>query len=56
MSAAPSTHPSARLTALGEVELIFPFRQDLVDALKTEIPVRFRTWDVDEKRWRVMGA
>lgn len=43
---------SARETAFGEVELLCPFREGLVEALK-EIPGRFRSWDPDEKVWRV---
>jgi hypothetical protein len=47
---------SARMTAFGEVELVFPYREALVDDLKQEIPARFRRWDPDDKVWRVMGA
>jgi hypothetical protein len=45
---------SATLTAFpGEVELLFPYRADLVDELKEQIPARHRRWDPDDKVWRV---
>lgn len=50
------TRARATLTAFGEVELTFPFSEDLRDALKSEIPHRFRTWDNEDRVWRVMGA
>ena len=48
--------PSASRTPFGEIELSFPYAPDLVDALKTEIPARFRRWDPDDKVWRILGA
>jgi hypothetical protein len=50
---------SARLTPFGEVEIRTPYSERtrlLVDALKIEIPGRFRRWDAEDKVWRVMGA
>jgi hypothetical protein len=47
---------SARATAFGgEIELRFPFCQELVDALK-ELPVRSRKWDKADRVWRVQGV
>lgn len=47
---------SATETAFaGEIELTFPFREELVDDLKAEIPARHRSWDPDDKVWRVRG-
>lgn len=46
--------PSARPTAFpGELALRFPFRRELVDALKEAVPGRHRRWDADEKAWYV---
>lgn len=58
MSTATSTRASAAMTVFGEVELRFPCAgsEDLRDALKSEIPARFRRWDGDEKRWLILGA
>jgi len=48
---------SARETAFGgEIELRFPFCQELVDALKSEIPGRSRKWDKADRVWRVQGV
>jgi hypothetical protein len=49
---------STRETAFGEVELRFPFAdsESLREALKSEIPGRYRRWDPDERVWRIMGA
>jgi hypothetical protein len=40
----------------GELELRFPFDQDLVDELKLAVPARHRHWDKEAKVWRVAGA
>jgi hypothetical protein len=50
------TPASAARTPFGELSLTFPYAADLVDALKQEIPARFRRWEPDGKRWLVMGA
>ena len=47
---------SAQKTAFGDYELTFPFCRALVDDLKTEIPARYRTWDPDDRAWRILGA
>lgn len=44
---------SARATPFGDLELRFPFCQDLVDDLKSEIPAPQRRWDREEGRWLV---
>jgi hypothetical protein len=47
---------SARKTAFGgEIELRFPFCQDLVDGLK-DLPKRSRKWDNEDRVWRVQGV
>jgi hypothetical protein len=56
MTMAPTPRASATMTAFGEVELTFPFSEALREALKAEIPGRYRKWDPDDKVWRVMGA
>jgi hypothetical protein len=54
---AMSAAASVRETAFGgEIELRFPFCQDLVDALKSAIPGRSRAWDKADRVWRVHGA
>ena len=56
---ATRARPSTRETAFGgEIELWIPFAggEELREALKDAIPKRFRTWDPDNKVWRVMGA
>lgn len=42
-----------RLTAFGEAVLSFPFSAELVDALKTSIPSRFRSYDPRHKSWMI---
>lgn len=47
------TRATATETAfVGEVELSFPYRADLVDDLK-ELPSRYRKWDAGDRVWRV---
>ena len=47
---------SATRTAGGGVALQFPYREDLVDDLKEQIPARFRHYDRDAKCWLILGA
>ena len=56
MVATNAHRASARKTAFGgEIELRFPFCQDLIDALK-ELPSRSRKWDMHDGVWRVQGV
>jgi hypothetical protein len=49
-----SASASARETAFtGELELRFPFNEQLKEALKEAIPRRYLRWDPEEKVWRV---
>jgi hypothetical protein len=52
------TPATAERTPFGEFSLTFPYAgsEDLRDALKQQIPARFRRWEPDGKRWLVMGA
>src|SRR4051794_13550648 len=50
------TAPRATLTAFGEAILTFPYSAQLVDALKSAVPFRFRTWDPPSKVWLIEPA
>src|SRR4051812_23617694 len=44
---------SARETPFGEIEIRCPRSQELIDALKEEIPARYREWDGPGLRWLI---
>lgn len=48
--------PRARYTPSGAVELTFPYRRELIEAIKTRIPSTYRAYDPDTKVWTVAGV